>query len=128
MAVQVDYRVIGLNISALRHQSQLTQEELAERAGISKQFLGNLERGKAIPSVNTVMALCDALNVTSNDLLRHSAHHDPNAPSRLRDACGTLENTLTDQLLKHEEQQPAVISLSDLPPYDIELDDITESH
>lgn len=127
MAVQVDYRAIGLNISTLRHQIHLTQEELAERAGISKQFLGNLERGKAIPSVNTLVALCDALNVTSNDLLRHSANHDPNAPCSLRDAGGAaFENTLTDHLLEREEQPLAIISLDDLPPYDIELDDIAQ--
>ncbi|MBQ4264287.1 MAG: helix-turn-helix transcriptional regulator [Clostridia bacterium] len=126
MSVQVDYRIIGLHISTYRHQRNFTQEELAECAGISKQFLSNLERGKAIPSVNTLMALCDALNITANDLLMHSAHHDPNAPSRLRDACDAFENTLTDQLLGHEAKAPAFISLEDLPLYDIELDDITK--
>ena len=127
MAVLVNHRAIGLNISAYRYQLNLTQDELAERAGISKQFLGNIERGKGIPSLKTLLSLCDALNVTPNDLLRCSSSHDPHAPCTLRDEHTVFTHTLSDQFCKPEEAaEDLFISADDLPPFDIELMDIGE--
>jgi len=47
--VDVNYKMIGINVSIHRHRLSLTQEVLAEKAGLSKQFVGNIECGKAIP-------------------------------------------------------------------------------
>jgi len=84
LSVHMHYWIIGRNIHECRKALHLTQEELAERAGICQQFLSRLERGKGVPSVETIMSLCDAMNVDSNRLLTRSATHDDNPPCRLR--------------------------------------------
>ena len=43
-------RTLGLAIHAARTEAGLTQEKLAELAGIHRQWLGRWERGRAVPS------------------------------------------------------------------------------
>ena len=47
----------------------MTQEQLAEAAGLSASFLGHIERGTRVASVDTLEKLAAALEVTPNDLL-----------------------------------------------------------
>lgn len=121
-SVDVNYRIIGLNVSIYRHQRNWTQEQLAERAGLSKQFICNIECGRAVPSLRSVLSLCDALGVTSDDLLRYSFTHNPDAPCTLRDDHSIFAQTLTDQLFP---QTPSNISIDpqDLPAFDVVLCD-----
>lgn len=125
-SVNVNFRIIGLNVSMHRHQQNLTQEKLAERAGISKQFVCNIECGRAIPSLMTVLSLCDALNVTPNDLLESSSSHNPDAPCTLREDHSVFTQTLTDQLFP-QELQIVRIDPQDLPAFDIILPDPFET-
>lgn len=54
----------GNRIRLLRGECGLTQEQLAERAGISVDFLSLIERGKNSPSFDNLDDLADALDVT----------------------------------------------------------------
>lgn len=65
----MDYIALGQRIRVFRRQQCLSQEELAERAEISASFLGHIERGSRIASLETLVRLCTALDVTPNDLL-----------------------------------------------------------
>ena len=65
----MDYTAIGQRVRSQRRAEGLTQSELAERVGISASFLGHIERGTRVLSLETLMALCMALSVTPNDLL-----------------------------------------------------------
>ena len=120
-SVNVNYKMIGLNISTFRHNRNLTQEQLAEKAGISKQFVCNIECGRAIPSLQTIYSLSDALNVDPGDLLRRGATHDPDAPCTLREEHNVFVNTLTDQLFPKEHAEDTYIDPNDLPLFDIIL-------
>ncbi len=53
---------------ALRRERQFTQETLAEQAGLSYKFIGEIERGLGNPTVDTLVALATALNVGVADL------------------------------------------------------------
>lgn len=64
-----DYVAIGQRIRALRRAAKLTQEELAVQVGICASFLGHIERGTRVLSVDTLLSLCRALSATPNDLL-----------------------------------------------------------
>ena len=54
---------IAANIARLRLDRQLTQEELARKAGLSRMALGNIERGTVVPRARTLTALGKALRV-----------------------------------------------------------------
>lgn len=59
----------GANLSRLREQSGVTQEELAFRASLHRTEIGLLERGGRIPRIDTLAKLAGALGVFPADLL-----------------------------------------------------------
>lgn len=65
----IDYRVIGQRVHARRREMDLTQGELAERIGVSGSFVGHIERGEKIPSLETMARLVKALNTTLDQLV-----------------------------------------------------------
>ena len=77
----VDYKDLGQRIRMLRRQNHLTQEELAEKAGISPSFMGHIERGSRVASLDTLVILCNTLKTTPQFLLSAS-----------------LDNTITDHM------------------------------
>lgn len=118
--VDVNYKIIGLNVSIHRHQRCWTQEQLAELAGLSKQFICNIECGRTIPSLKTVLSLCAALDVEPNDLLRHTFTRNPDSPCTLRDDHSVFAETITDMLFP-EGSSEVCIDAQDLPLFDIDL-------
>ena len=65
----MDYGKIGENIQKYRKMKKLSQEKLAEMAGISANYVGQLERGKRIPSVKCLISVANSLEVSSDLLL-----------------------------------------------------------
>ena len=51
-----------------RIEKDLTQEDLAEIVGVSRQTISLIETGKYNPSLNLCIAICKALNKTLDDL------------------------------------------------------------
>ena len=68
----MDYKELGIQIRAQRKHFRLTQEELAEQAGISLSFLGHIERGSRKASIETLVSLANALNISTDTLLQGS--------------------------------------------------------
>lgn len=60
---------IGKNIQERRKELKMTQAELAEKASLSNIHISHIETGSVNMSLDTLLALCHALNVTPNDLL-----------------------------------------------------------
>lgn len=60
------YKEIGMNIRNHRIAKKLTQEELAEKAGISLSFLGHIERGTRKLSVDTLHRLMVELDCSAD--------------------------------------------------------------
>lgn len=58
----------GQRVRLMRSERGLTQEQLAERAGISVDFLSLIERGKSSPSFENLDELADALEVSVAEL------------------------------------------------------------
>lgn len=59
---------IGKKIKLARANSELTQEELAEKLSLSPRYISQLERGIAFGSATTIINLCNSLNITSDFL------------------------------------------------------------
>lgn len=58
----------GTNLSRLREQSGVTQEELAFRASLHRTEIGLLERGGRLPRIDTLAKLAGALEVEPGTL------------------------------------------------------------
>ncbi len=65
----IDYRNIGAKIQYYRTQKGISQESLAESAAISRVFLSNLERGEKGSSLETFVAIVNALRISADDIL-----------------------------------------------------------
>ena len=55
--------IIQNNIKKYRNKRGLTQDKLSEMAGISCDYLSEIERGKKIPSLKRFIAIADALDI-----------------------------------------------------------------
>lgn len=60
---------IGIRIRTLRKQADLTQQELAEKAGVSYKYLGQVERGQVNLSVEKMVEIANGLRIDPRDLL-----------------------------------------------------------
>jgi transcriptional regulator with XRE-family HTH domain len=61
------------NLRRKRRDHQMTQEELAERAGLSARYVGAIELGDVSASVTVLGRIAEALGVEPGELLRRSS-------------------------------------------------------
>jgi len=59
---------MGKRIKTLRKMKAFTQEELGEKAGLSYKFVGEIERGEVNPSLDSMVRIANALDITVGDL------------------------------------------------------------
>lgn len=57
-------RRIGLRVQDLRHMAGLTQEQLADRAGLQRTHVGRIETGKYDVTIPVLQAIAEALGMT----------------------------------------------------------------
>lgn len=79
-------RQFGSVVRSLREQQRWSQESLALRAEINRSFLGEIERGDAVPSLTTMEKLSHALQLPLSHLLlqcenAQAPHSPPPSPS-----------------------------------------------
>lgn len=60
--------IIGVVINKARCTKNLTQKDLANKAGISRTYLSDLENGRYMPSIETVSNIAKILNIDLNFL------------------------------------------------------------
>ena len=58
----------NLKMKFRRIELNMSQTELAKKAGVTRQTIGLIEAGEFNPSINLCIAICKALGVTLNDL------------------------------------------------------------
>ena len=62
---------LGLNLKVERTRKELTQDELAAKAGSSKNYIGSIERGIQNPSITKVIDIAAALEIDINTLIEN---------------------------------------------------------
>ena len=65
----MDYVRLGKRVRIRRNVLGITQEGLAEKIGVCTSFIGHIERGSRKLSVETLHALCKALDVSADFLM-----------------------------------------------------------
>lgn len=59
----------GARVRELREQAGLSQEALAEAAGLHRTYVGSLERGERNVGIKNIYAIANALHVPASDLV-----------------------------------------------------------
>jgi len=60
--------LFGRGLRALREERGYSQEELAERAGLHRNYVGSVERGERNVALENIVKLAKALSVRTRDL------------------------------------------------------------
>jgi transcriptional regulator with XRE-family HTH domain len=94
--------ILGTRIRARREAMGWSQAKLAEAVELTPNYLGSLERGEALPTVQTLVVLAKALNTSPADLLGSVS-----APEEWLDRLITIARTLSPA------QQPLLVALAE---------------
>ena len=81
--------IFGREVRRRRVALGLTLEELAERSGLTPNYIGTVENGRRDPSLSTVMSLANGLGVPAGELgpiAMETARLVESAPPELQDA------------------------------------------
>ena len=100
----MDQIKIGKFIAQMRMEKSLTQRELADTLCISDKTVSKWENGKGMPEVSLMMPLCEALDITANELLSGERLTQENYIKKAE------ENIMT--LVKEREESKKKIILS----------------
>lgn len=65
-------KCLGRTIRELRLKAGLSQIQLAEKADLNFNFIGSIERGEKLASIETVIRLARGLGLSGSELLRRA--------------------------------------------------------
>ena len=79
------YQMVGKRIRFFREQAGLTQGKLAERTGLSDNFIGLIERGIKHPTLETLNKIAAALEVNLAEFFHPMTNTSENAQEALKE-------------------------------------------
>jgi transcriptional regulator with XRE-family HTH domain len=79
----------------------LTQEDVADRVGVSTQFYGRIERGNALPSVTTLRRMLEVLDMRADALLGVSASEATSSDDATTQAQVEADNPHLRRLMRY---------------------------
>ena len=92
---------IGSFIADMRKERKLTQEQLAERLGVSNRSISRWENGKTLPDISLMEDICEALGITISELL----NGEKETPALGTKEAVTLVAALTEQEQARREME-----------------------
>jgi len=100
----MDQTKIGKFIADRRKEQGLTQAQLAERLGITDRAVSKWETGRSLPDSSLMLALCEILKITVNDLLSGEV-------VTMNDYNEKLENNLLEMTKQKQEADKRLLFL-----------------
>jgi transcriptional regulator with XRE-family HTH domain len=110
---------VGEKIRKLRRERELTQDQLAKKAGLNGRHVNRIEKGHVRPNPDTVNSLARALHIEPSELLRdvEDASPPPRGAAAERNAASALAERLRERLADvpqlPAEDQEALIRVID---------------
>lgn len=92
-----NYERMGRIIKAVRVEREISQAALAELVDLSVPYISNIETGKSKASLETIVNIANALNVTVDRLLFGNVHNSGDCSSELLELfsdCSTYEKSV----------------------------------
>ena len=94
----------GDNLKAIRKHNKMSQEQLAEKVGVSRQSVSKWENGEAYPEMHNILQLCKIFNCKINDLVH----------TEMSDISSLDEEIIMNVVKFNEEKQKKVKTLSNI--------------
>ena len=85
---------IGKFILECRKKQKMTQQELAEKLGVTDRAVSNWENGKNMPDLSIFKLLCDELNISINELMSGEELDDSRYIKKLEENIITMVNNI----------------------------------
>lgn len=101
--------IIGENIKQYRLQNGWTQQELGAKIGISKNAIGNYEKGFRSPKKDTMFDLANAFNISIDDLFPPVQKNALESTISLPDAPDLLTQQITDKVVQLTIQNKKIV-------------------
>lgn len=83
----------GSLIKRYREKSGYTQEKLAEKVGVSKNYIGDIETGQKMAGIKLLDNIAREFGVSIEDLLRYRTSEDEMIRRRIYDLTSRIEST-----------------------------------
>ncbi|MEG0872934.1 MAG: helix-turn-helix transcriptional regulator [Clostridia bacterium] len=79
----INTKMFGRKIREARENKNFTQAYIAEQIGISQNFLGDIERGIKLPSLNTLIRLSNVLKLSLDTMFADSLENTLYEPDEI---------------------------------------------
>ena len=100
----IDYESLGKRIANARKQTGITQEAPGEQLNMTRKLISVIETAINRPSLDTLVDIANALNVSADDLLvdslTHSASTADSEIHRLLLDCNAIEQEILTRMVK----------------------------
>lgn len=95
---------IGKFIAEKRKERNLTQEQLAEKLGVTNRSISNWENGKNMPDLSLFKPLCNELNISINELMSGEIIDNKNYINVLEENIVDMVSDLEDKKKKRKKR------------------------
>lgn len=95
------------NIKNLRNEHKITQKELSQLIGVTQSAIARYEIGENEPSIDVLIKLAKALNVTTDELLGLSVKKE--TPTEEVEVLGTDQKAITKLAKKLDDEQASQV-------------------
>ena len=104
----MDQDKIGKFITELRKEKKLTQQELANKLGVTDRAISNWENGRRLPDYSLIKDLCQELDITINELLSGERINKDNYQDKLEE---NIVNLAIDSKKSNQKIKIILISI-----------------
>jgi len=94
--MELNYKLIGVRVRAVRVKKGITQEKLSEQVGISPQHYSKIESGGTKLSLPCLVRICNALEITPDEILMDSVNKG--TPELIKEAAEFFSGCSKDEI------------------------------